>query len=219
MTNVKAQYTTVEWKDREQYYIDALSEIVIPDDLNTQNIQSIGAMIDKVNSAIRLDIIYAERTFEALNNARKAIEKELFLVIKSSNVPGVKTVDEVNGAVTAALKVIPSVDALNNNVINSMKPAIINAISNAISPNVQPPVQAQTTVQATTEDGDGTQTTTQAPVKKPANSILQVLRLYEDRLIFLKRAIEILDCKHGRLITGLGSIKLEANLTNLGGLA
>lgn len=186
--NVKDSYKPSEWAAREQFYIDALAGIEIPEDISTKNVMQLESKIDKVNTEARLDLVYAERKFETLDRMKKIIERELFLLIKSNNIPGIKTVDEVNGAIAVALRMIPAADIIAGKPLDNSKAAIFAEITNIIT-------QTQSTPSSNTQI-----------------SLLQAIRTADERLIFLKHITEILEDKHGRLITSLGALKLEAGV-------
>jgi len=181
--DIKENYTTEEWNNREKYYIEEIGKIEIPDNITTTDIKQIEAKIDKLFTEGRIELAYCKRKYTGLDKMKKLTEKELYLYIKQvSSIIGIKTIDEINGAVLAAMRFMSAQEILQGVGWTKNKQTIIEALSGSEVTNT---------------------------VKTP---FFTTLRVSEERLIFMESLIDILKDKRDSLIPNLGALKLEASL-------
>lgn len=118
VTQVKETYTVQAWKDREQYYIEQVSKIVLPATPQTRDVMKLEAEIDSLLSEAMLDAAYIRRKFQYLETKMKLYEKEMFSMIKQSPPKGLVTTklteNDIKGFVVKYIKTHP----LDNSKVN-----------------------------------------------------------------------------------------------------
>lgn len=191
ISDVKTIYTPTEWATRENEYVTAINQIELPDGIDTSSIKFLESEMDHIYTKAALDYAYINRKYQRLERSRKALEKELFLLIKSQTIQGLKTVDEIGGAVSMITKVIPAQDVLQQKPIDPQ--LITYTLCNLM--NVPLP-----------------STCTYVPSVPQKQSLIQAIYIVEERLLFLDQIIDILKTKHEKLITDTGILKLEAGI-------
>lgn len=107
--NVKQAYSHAEWALREDYYIDELSQLVIPSDPNTKDIMQLNAKIDALIAEVNLEFGYIDRNYQYYMSLMKNAEKECFSSVKSSQLAmGAKvTESDIKGLTVTYLKQNP----------------------------------------------------------------------------------------------------------------
>ena len=189
--DVKESYTPSEWALREKEYVQAVSRLEIPDGITTSMIKTIEADMDNIYTKAALDFGFVNRKFQRFERSRKALEKELFIVIKSQQIAGLKTVDEIGGAVSLVLKAVPVADVMAQKTID------VNLIIYTICSVLGCPAPASCVY---------------TPPAVKAQTLMQAIYLLEERYIFLEQIMDILKTKHGSLIILTGGLKLEASI-------
>jgi hypothetical protein len=184
--NVKESYTPTEWKQRETYYAEKVSSIDLPDNITTSGIKKYGSMIDSLLGESTLELAFCKRKFESMDRMRKLTEKQLFFYIKQNGATfGVKTVNEIDGAVALAMSILPANDVLQGIGWNNNQQRIEQILTNSV---VDHPA-------------------TKGPM------IINAITTTEQRLIFIQSIVEILKDKQGALITLEGALKLETSVS------
>jgi hypothetical protein len=84
--NVKAQYTDKQWEAREQYYMQELSYINLPEAPTSKDIMKIAALSDSLLTEALMDYAYIKRKFEIINNKVKNSKESLFSKIKHGQI-------------------------------------------------------------------------------------------------------------------------------------
>lgn len=82
--NVKKAYSQSEWNLREDYYIDEVSKIVIPEAPSTQEIKKLNSQIDALLTEVLGDVAYVKRQYDEYDRMMKLAEKEAFNAVKSA---------------------------------------------------------------------------------------------------------------------------------------
>ena len=98
---LKNEYTHEEWKQKEQYYIDALMNMVIPKQPTSKEIMEYTTQLDQLYTEAGFDYANVSRALEIVNIDLKNAEAELFASIKKQQLSaGVKiTENDVKGLV------------------------------------------------------------------------------------------------------------------------
>lgn len=193
ISGVKQGYNAQEWAQREAYYIQELDKLEIPIDADIATIRRLSAEIDKLRGEASIELAFQTRKFESLERARKATEKELFLLLKSQKALPLKTIDEVNGAVAIAIKDIPAQDVLSGKGFQLSLASLSNALN---------PVSQQTNISST-------------PASSNVVSLVTACLIAQERKIFMEHVLDILKDKASALITIEGGLKLEADVTSM----
>ena len=202
LNNVKKTYTSTEWDDRETYYVQELSTLELPLDISSTQIKGLESLIDSLFCELGLEYAYCKRKSEALERTKKLMEKELFLIIKQSGISGLKSIDEINGAVIIGMKNVTASDALSGKTMNTL--LILKSISDSLTATIV----SNNTTPGTISPPVVTKT---VPTKK-LTTLMQSVFIYQDRMVFLEQLIDMLREKKGALITAIGAIKSESRL-------
>ena len=203
--NVKDAYNATDWLGRETYYITEIDGLSIPVGATTGDIKDLAARIDGVRAEASIELAKCNIKFESLERMRKLVEKELFILIKSQGIAGLKTEAEVNGAVVIAIKDILAADVLAgkdiklnvNNIITAMTP---------LAPSI-PGVPTPTPV--TPAMG--------VPAVPVQITLIPAIQIANSRMMFMQAVIDTLRDKASSLITIEGALKLEADVSRQSG--
>lgn len=79
---MKQKYTSAEWQQREQEYIESVNSIVIPYEPDDVDITSINAMVDSVYTVAKVEQAIYSRLYDRNHQRRKNSETEVYLISK-----------------------------------------------------------------------------------------------------------------------------------------
>lgn len=75
--------TKKEWEQVEQYYVQELGQIHIPEDPKPHDILSINAKLEKLYHEARLDFLYVSRAFENIESSYRKLKRALYPLVKN----------------------------------------------------------------------------------------------------------------------------------------
>lgn len=121
--NVKQAYSVTEWAAREDYYVDELSQLIIPSDPSTKDVMNLNAKIDSVITEANIEFGYIDRNYQYYLTLMKNAEKECFSTVKTAQLSAGNKVTEndIKGLTVTYLK---------NNPIGNMPTNIYDMVSN-----------------------------------------------------------------------------------------
>lgn len=98
---IKTDYSAKEWKDREQFYIEELSNLTIPEEPTTKEILNLTSKLDKLYTVAAFELANLRRKDARLNLDLKNAEAELFNILKKQELSAGNKVteNEVKGIV------------------------------------------------------------------------------------------------------------------------
>ncbi len=106
--DVRKSYRSGEWSLKEDYYVQEIQKINIPQSPNPADIANTANQIETILSLARMDMAFIQPNYESYDRCLKIEEKRLFVELKINppqNFAGLKfTVDEMKGVVTNVLK-------------------------------------------------------------------------------------------------------------------
>lgn len=184
---IKQNYKQSEWEEREDFYADELSKLVIPDNVTVADIKVLSAKINRLYDEAVLDLALVKRKFDSYEKMKKLTEKQLFFTIKqTADTINVKMTEKmVEGAVFTALGYLIPNKVLDGSAIPDFESNLLYLI------------QGQ-----------------QANITPITTNLFTVMRVLEERLIYMQSIVEMLKDKHSTLITLEGALKLEVSLSN-----
>lgn len=106
---IKGRMTQEHWTEIENYYTDVISEIVLPDDPQTQDIKSILVQLDSIFCEARLDFSICKRNKEKIDRVFKLLHKQHYITAEG------KTVTDKECFVVDFLRKNP-VDGMNQDI-------------------------------------------------------------------------------------------------------
>lgn len=105
--NVKQQYSTPEWTQREAYYVNELSRLAIPSDPTTKEVMQLNSQLDSVISEANLDFGYIDRNYQYFMSLMKNAEKECFSIVKAAQLASANnkaTENDIKGLTVTYIK-------------------------------------------------------------------------------------------------------------------
>lgn len=102
---IKKEYTTQEWVEREEYYIDTLSNLTIPEMPTSKEILSLTSKLDKLYTEASFEMALLKRKESRISLDLKNSEAEMFNVLKQQQLTaGVKVTEaDIKGLVKTYL--------------------------------------------------------------------------------------------------------------------
>lgn len=123
---IKKDYTLAEWKDREDYYIDTLSDLTIPEAPTVKEVLNLTSRLDKLFTEASFEYAMLKRKESRLNIDIKNAEAKIFNIVKKkkiieANDPKFKITErETLGLVTEFLE-DNLIQGYNNDVYSLLK--------------------------------------------------------------------------------------------------
>ena len=98
---VKTEYTSKEWKEREEFYIDSLSKLSIPEEPTPKEALNLISKIDKLYTIAAFELATLRRKDSRLQMDLKNAEADLFNILKKQEITSGNKVteNEVKGIV------------------------------------------------------------------------------------------------------------------------
>lgn len=109
----KRTFTKAEWEQIEEFLIQEVNAVTLPDRVTPDVIQQINSQIDDLTSAVMWLYALTKRTYEAIGMDRKNAEKQVYMLVKDG-VPDASG-NKPSKAPTEAEKQALIVDYLNVN--------------------------------------------------------------------------------------------------------
>ena len=118
----KTDYTTAEWKLREQYYIDELTKLNIPEEPTTKEILNLTSKLDKLYTIAAFELANLKRKEARFRLDLKNAEAELFNILKKQELTAGNKVTEndVKGIVKNYL-MNNNIQGYNNDIYSLIK--------------------------------------------------------------------------------------------------
>ena len=118
----KTDYTTAEWKLREQYYIDELTKLNIPEEPTTKEILNLTSKLDKLYTIAAFELANLKRKEARFSLDLKNAEAELFNILKKQELTAGNKVTEndVKGIVKNYL-MNNNIQGYNNDIYSLIK--------------------------------------------------------------------------------------------------
>lgn len=106
---MKREYTTKEWAEREEYYINTLNGLVIPEQPTTKEVLKLTSALDKLYTEASFECAMVKRKESRLSLELKNAEAEMFNILKQQQLTaGAKiTENDVKGLVKTYLANTP----------------------------------------------------------------------------------------------------------------
>lgn len=164
-------FTRSEWEKIEEWLIEEINKIVIPDRVTPEIIQQLNAQIDKLTVPVMWLYALTKRNYESLTMDRKNAERQVYLLVKDEIGP--------DGKPTGKKRTEKETEAHITQYLNTT------------------PLQK----------ADGT--SMPAPIYVMEKSAME-------RFVFMQAVVDMLKQKSDKLITDLGAIKVEAQVTSGG---
>lgn len=93
---IKKEYTTKEWTDREEYYINELTSLVIPELPTAKEVLSLTSKLDKFYTEASFEFAIIKRKESRLALELKNAEAEMFNIIKQQQLTAGAKVTEAD---------------------------------------------------------------------------------------------------------------------------
>lgn len=93
---IKKEYTTKEWTDREEYYINELTSLVIPELPTAKEVLSLTSKLDKFYTEASFEFAIIKRKESRLSLELKNAEAEMFNIIKQQQLTAGAKVTEAD---------------------------------------------------------------------------------------------------------------------------
>lgn len=120
---IKKDYTLAEWKDREDYYIDTLTDLTIPESPTVKEILNLTSKLDKLYTEASFEYAMLKRKESRINIDLKNAEAKIFNIVKKEQLVdnGLKiTEKEANGLVKDFLE-NNFIQGYNNDIYSLLK--------------------------------------------------------------------------------------------------
>lgn len=119
---IKTDYTSKEWKEREEFYVDELIKLSIPEEPTTKNILNLTSKLDKLYTEAAFELAQLRRKEARLNLDLKNAEAELFNILKKQELTAGNKVteNEVKGIVKGYL-MSNYIQGYNNDIYTLIK--------------------------------------------------------------------------------------------------
>jgi uncharacterized protein YozE (UPF0346 family) len=81
--DVRRPMSKDDWEEIEQWYVDAVNSIVIPEDIDPEDLIQLNYQLSKLYTKARFDYMYIKRQYEKLKRQMKRAEKQAYLAVKN----------------------------------------------------------------------------------------------------------------------------------------
>lgn len=80
--DVRTPMKSTEWEEIEDYYADKANDIVVPEDIDAQDLIDLNHKLSKLYTEARFDYMYIKRQLEKLKRQMKRAEKQAYMAVK-----------------------------------------------------------------------------------------------------------------------------------------
>lgn len=122
MSKMQENYTSAEWKQRENYYRDALMQLHIPESPTSKEVLELVSKLDTFMTEATFEGAIIERKYERASLELKNAEAEMFNILKQQQLTaGVKVTEaDIKGLVKTYLKENP-IAGFQNDIFTIIK--------------------------------------------------------------------------------------------------
>lgn len=159
----KRTFSKAEWEQIEEYLINALNSIAVPEHVTPEDIQQLNAALDKLSASVMWLYAVTKRAYEGIQMDRKNAEKQVYMLVRDA-------VDD-QGKPTGKKRTEAEIAAATTEYLNS------------------------------------------TPINGYPQPIYVMEKAAMERYVFMQAIVDTMKQKSEKMITDLGAIKLEVQIT------